>query len=81
MSAVQLVQSTFGDLDRWNERTSAGFLPGPVSPLALDDEDWKPWRLSQLAFCGLSAAQDHLEAVRVHIEARRGFPLATDRGF
>lgn len=40
--------------------------------------DWKPWPLSQLAFGGLAAARDHLQAIRVHIEAGQLFPLATD---
>lgn len=77
-TALQRIEDTFSDLDLWDRRTSAGFVPQPGSVLALDDEDWKPWRLSQLAFGGLAAAQDHLEAIRVHIEARRLFPLATD---
>lgn len=77
-TALQQIESTFPDLDNWNDRTSTGFVPAPGSPLTLDDEDWPPWRLSQLAYGGLAAAQDHLEAIRVHIEARRLFPLATD---
>ncbi len=76
--ALQQIEGTFGDLDLWDARTTAGFVPEPGSPLALDDEDWKPWRLSQLAIGGLAASHDHLEAIRVHIEARRLFPLATD---
>lgn len=75
MTALQTIRGTFPDLDAWNVRTSAGFRPAPGSPLALDDEDWIPWRLSQLAFGGLAAAQDHLEAFRVLVEARRGFAL------
>ena len=77
-TAEDRIRDTFPDLDLWDARTSTGFIPEPGSPLALDDEDWKPWRLSQLAFGGLAAAQDHLEAIRAHIEAGRGFPLATD---
>lgn len=78
LDALRQIEGTFGDLELWDARTAAGFVPEPGSPLALDDEDWKPWRLSQLAFGGLAASHDHLEAIRVHIEARRLFPLATD---
>lgn len=77
-TAADRIRDTFPDLDRWDARTTAGFVPEPGSPLALDDEDWRWWRMSQLALGGLAAAQDHLEAIRVHIEARRGFALATD---
>lgn len=78
MNAEQQIRSTFPDLDTWGARTKRAFYPDAGSVLASDDEDWKPWRLSQLAFGGLAAAQDHLQAIRVHIEAHRLFPLATD---
>jgi hypothetical protein len=78
ITSQQMVQSTFADLDAWNARTNSVFTPNAGSDLALDDEDWVPWRMSQLAICGLAAAHDHLDAVRVHFEARRGFPLATE---
>jgi hypothetical protein len=64
MTSEQRIRSTFSDLDAWSARTTVGFRPQPGSALAIDDEDWKPWRLSQLAFGGLAAAQDHLEAIR-----------------
>lgn len=78
VTAEQRIRSTFPTLDSWRTRTANAFHPQPGSPLALDDEDWKPWRLSQLAFGGLGAAYDHLQAIRAHIDAHRLFPLATD---
>lgn len=70
------VRETFPDLYRWGLRLAHPFVPAPGSELAEDDSDWRWTPVSQVAFTGMGAARDHLQAVRVHIEAGELFPFA-----
>jgi hypothetical protein len=70
------VLGTFADLDVWGHRLAVVHLPEPGSDLAEDDEDWPVLPVSQIAVSGLAAARDHLQAVRIHIDARQLFPFA-----
>ena len=75
-SPAAKIHATFAQLDRWHEQLRVVFVPEPGSELAEDDTDW-PWLpVSQAAITGMSAARDHLQAVRVHIEAGALFPFA-----
>lgn len=66
--AEAVVRGTFRSLDGW--RAAPGpFRPGPGSELMEDDYDWRPFGVSQVAWTGLSAALDHLQAVRSHVDA------------
>jgi hypothetical protein len=57
-------------------RLAHPFVPTPGSELPEDDSDWQWTPVSQVAFTGMGAARDHLQAVRVHIEAGELFPFA-----
>lgn len=70
------VLGTFGDLDAWGQRLAVVHLPQPGSDLAEDDRDWPVFPVSQVAVSGMAAARDHLQAVRIHIDARQLFPFA-----
>ena len=70
------VLSTFPDLDAWGQRLQRPFVPEPGSELAKDDADAPGVLVSQFALMGAAAARDHLQAVRVHIEANTFFPIA-----
>lgn len=70
------ITATFPTLDKWGDDVGRPFIPPEGSEMAIDDEDWPPERLSQVAFMGLGSARDHLHAVRVLIEARQLFPFA-----
>jgi hypothetical protein len=70
------VRETFPDLYRWGLRLAHPFVPAPGTELAEDDNDWRWTPVSQVAFAGMGAARDHLQAVRVHIEADEFFPFA-----
>lgn len=77
MSAkLRLLRSTFPTLDAWGVDLESAFVPGQGSDLAADDTDWIPVPVSQVAVMGLGSARDHLQAVRVLIEARQLFPFA-----
>ncbi|SFK85676.1 hypothetical protein [Geodermatophilus ruber] len=70
------IRDTFDQLDRWQQQMQVVFVPEPGSELAGDDADW-PWLpVTQSALTGMGAARDHLQAVRVHIEAGELFPFA-----
>jgi hypothetical protein len=70
------VRNTFPHLDQWGLRLRTAYVPQPGSELADDDIDW-PWTpVSQVAVSGMGAARDHLQAVRIHIEAGELFPFA-----
>ncbi|MGX1809706.1 hypothetical protein ACWIGI_28630 [Nocardia sp. NPDC055321] len=75
----RLIRKTFSQLDRWRA-AKAPFEPGSGSQLRGDDEDWPPHPLSQLAHQGLLVAQEHLQAIRAHLDPENGpgqlFPLA-----
>ncbi len=75
-SPLDQVRETFKDLDLWGQRLADVHLPEPGSDLAEDDRDWPVFPMSQVAVSGLAAARDHLQAVRVHIDARQLFPFA-----
>jgi hypothetical protein len=70
------VRNTFPHLDQWGQRFRTPFVPEPGSELAEDDTDWQWTPVSQVAFLGMGAARDHLQAVRVHVEADEFFPFA-----
>lgn len=76
-TALDLIRSTFPDLDSWGARSATVNAPEPSSELGRDDQEAIGWHTSQLAVAGLGAARNHLQAVRVHIDARQGFPDAT----
>jgi hypothetical protein len=68
--------ATFPTLDEWGVTLATSFVPAEGSALAVDDRDWVPVPVSQVAVMGLGSARDHLHAVRVLIEARQLFPFA-----
>lgn len=70
------VQATFPALDRWHDALTVLYRPNPGTDLALDDAAWPYMPTSQLAIMGLGSARDHLQAVRVHLEAGETFPYA-----
>jgi hypothetical protein len=70
------VRKTFAVLDEWGRRLGAEFVPEPGSELAEHDVDWRWTPVTQVAAAGMGAARDHLQAVRVHIEADEYFPFA-----
>lgn len=74
--AVEVLQATFPQLDSWGERTAQQYDPDPGSDLAADDTDWPLMRTSQVALMGLQSNRDHLQAVRIHVEAGQLFPFA-----
>jgi hypothetical protein len=74
--SLELMRGTFPTLDAWHARLAEIISPVRSSALALDDEDWPPTPLSQVALMGLGSARDHLHAVRVHVEAGQLFPFA-----
>lgn len=76
--ALSKIESTYGVLDVWKSRVASPIVPAEGSELAVDDTDRISWPVSQLAAAGLASATDHLDAIRVHVEARRLFPLATE---
>ena len=75
---LRVIEATYSSLDEWAARMSTVFVPRPESELGRDDADWPypPVSSSQIAWAGLNSAREHLQAVRVHIEARQLFPLA-----
>jgi hypothetical protein len=74
--SLDVLMATFPVLDQWHQRLASEFRPIPGSVLALDDEDWPPVPLSQIAIMGLGSARDHLKAIRVTIEAGQMLPYA-----
>lgn len=70
------LRATFPMLDDWLRRCSTAFRPEPGSELEIDDRDWPPTPVSELARVGLVVATDHLRAVRVHIEQWQLFGFA-----
>lgn len=75
----QMIRSTFTDLDDWGLRLQQPWRPDPGTPLETDDLDWPPFPVTQVAVAGLDSARDHLQAVRVHIDAGQLFPFAQSR--
>lgn len=75
-SRLGQLQATFHELDEWGEVLARSFIPEPGSALSLDDMDWPPVPVSQVAVMGLGTSRDHLHAIRVLIEAWQLFPFA-----
>lgn len=72
----ETIRNTFPFLVSWQLRVATAFNPKPGSQLAVDDEDWTCFPTSAVAWSGLVAAVDHLNAIRAHVEARTLFPMA-----
>ena len=72
-----IIAATYPALDKWSERLVSPFYPTAGSALAVDDTDWPPRPLTQVAASSLGAANDHLQAVRTTLLARQLFPFAT----
>ena len=75
--AARRMIDTWTELDDWRGRLTATAPPSAESALAADDSDFPGWPISRLAHGGLAAAVDHLQAIRVHLEAKNMFPFAT----
>lgn len=78
--AAGVIGGTFSQLDSWHA-IEGPFLPGSGSQLKGDDDDWPPMPISQVAWMGMTAALDHLMAIRWHLDAPKGqtirlFPFA-----
>lgn len=71
--ALELIEQTFPDLDRWQARGARVHLPEPGSELASDDVDWPPFPTTQVAVSGLGLATDHLLAIRHIVQTRHSF--------
>ncbi|OZC62008.1 hypothetical protein CH306_17565 [Rhodococcus sp. 15-725-2-2b] len=73
----QAIRERFPVLDKMRA-ASAMFTPAKSSELHLDDEDWIPHPLSQSAYQAFTAALDHLQAIRVHLDVPKPvlFPYA-----
>ncbi|MGV0737522.1 hypothetical protein ABQF35_11150 [Mycobacterium syngnathidarum] len=68
--AQRRVIETFERLAEWQLRLSQPYRPPTPSELATEDEDWAWFPASTIAWAGLAAASDHLNAIRKHVEAR-----------
>jgi hypothetical protein len=75
-SQLGAIRGTFNDLYLWGLRVQSPYRPAPGSQLAEDDADWPVMPLSSVAVSSMAAARDHLQAVRVHLDAGELFPLA-----
>jgi hypothetical protein len=75
-SKLEQIRATFPMLDSWGGALANSFVPTAGSELSIDDMDWPPVPVSQVAVMGLGSARDHLHAVRVHIDAGQLFPFA-----
>lgn len=64
-----VVRGTFATLDQW-KRIQGPATPVPGSELAMDDEDWPPFGVSQVAWSGFTVAVEHLQAIRAHIDVQ-----------
>jgi hypothetical protein len=74
--AEKILRDTLDYLDECRGREASGYSPAAASELAIDDADW-PWMpLSQLAFEGLAASRQHLNAVLDHYLHASPYPLA-----
>jgi len=75
--AAKRMADTWAELDDWRGRLTATAPPAAGSALEADDTDFPGWPISRLADGGLAAAVDHLQALRIHLEAKNMFPFAT----
>lgn len=64
-------------LDGWRQRTESSFEVAENSPLWCDDQVWPTWPLTSCAHSTLASAVDHMQAIRVLIEADSLHPMAT----
>lgn len=64
----QAVRERFSMLDKMRAASPQVFTPTVGSELELDDEEWIPHPLSQSAYRAFTAALDHLQAIRVHLD-------------
>ncbi|GAA4126022.1 hypothetical protein GCM10022415_33530 [Knoellia locipacati] len=72
------MRNTYPTLDGWRERVRRASLAQPGSLLAADGKAWPPNPLADCAAACLTAAVDHLQAVRVlSDESKSLHPLAT----
>lgn len=74
--SADVVIGTFETIADWQTRLSKPYIPPSPSELATDDLDWPGFPASQIAWSGLAAAADHLNAIRRHVEVRTLFASA-----
>lgn len=74
--ALAAIESTFDTLTHWFERLRGPYVPQRGSTLETDDQDWPFMPVSQVAWVGLVAAADHLDAIRHQVLSKRLFTLA-----
>jgi len=72
----KVVRSTFKMLAEWQTKVAQPYRPDAATDLEVDDQDWPGFPTSTVAWSGLSAATDHLNAIRRHVEAGQLFPMA-----
>lgn len=65
-----VIRATFSTLDRWRQIREP-FTPLSGSELARDDEDWKHFGVSQVAWTGFTVASENLQAIRAHIDVQK----------
>lgn len=77
--ALYLVERTFPKVDEYRKRFQTASPPEPGSALAEDDLRGSPHQpLTEFARQSITAAWDHLDLVRLTVEARRLFPTGTN---
>ena len=75
--ALPALKATFDTLDGWRERLRETDDPPAGSAFELDDRAWWPFPLSSCAWSKLASAVDHLQAVRIMVDAGSLHPIAT----
>lgn len=70
------LRGTFARLDGWTLWGAMAFGLEQGSELEIDDQDWPPIPVSEIAHRGLQVAADHLLAASAHIEARQLFAFS-----
>lgn len=73
---IEKIRSTYATLDEWGTALQTPFIPEAASELEVDDREFRPMPLSQVAWMGLGSNRDHLQAIRVQIEVGELFPFA-----
>jgi hypothetical protein len=66
--SAESVIGTFATVASWQRRVTRSQTPSAGSELADDDQDWPYNSVSMVAWNGLVAASDHLNAVRGHVQ-------------
>jgi hypothetical protein len=77
-AALTRITATFPQLDAWGERLRQEWRPDRGSQLAYDENGWPPNPVGNIAWASLGSAWDHLQALRVLIEARQLFSFAAE---